>query len=171
MVGLGIVTILLGLIALGAPLMTSAYLTMMVGAFLLVSGVFQIVHGFGAAGWKGKMFAILIGVLAVIGGAMLMSRPMIGIGVFTLFLAGYFLADGIVSIAMAFKLKPEKGWGWVLFSGIVTLMLGIVIWRQWPISGIWAIGILFVLMAGWSMVIFGSVARGIAKAAEEGNPA
>jgi uncharacterized membrane protein HdeD (DUF308 family) len=88
----------------------------------------------------------------------------------TLFLAAYFLIDGICEIIAAFKIKPDQGWGWMLFNGVIAVLLGAMIWRQWPVSGAWAIGILVgvhILISGWSMVIFGTGARRFAGAIED----
>jgi len=82
-------------------------------------------------------------------------------------IAIYFLVDGISEIIAAFKIKPDQGWGWVLFNGIIAVLLGFMIWRQWPVSGAWAIGILVgihILMTGWSMIILGTGARRVAGA-------
>jgi uncharacterized membrane protein HdeD (DUF308 family) len=165
---LGVLTVLFGMIAIGSPYMMGAAVTIVVGALLVVNGVFQVVHGFGVPGWKGKTFTILVGVLTVIGGAMILSRPMFGLSLLTMILAIYFVMEGVMTMMMAFQLKPEKGWGWAMFSGVVSLLLGVLIWMQWPVSGLWAIGILVgvrMLMSGWGMIALGSVSRGIAKEA------
>jgi uncharacterized membrane protein HdeD (DUF308 family) len=162
----GALTLFFGMLAIGSPLIAGLSVAVVVGALLLVNGVFQVVHGFGVPGWKGKTFMILIGALTVIGGGMMLARPLLGLKMLTLVLAIYFVMEGIMTIMMAFQLKPEKGWGWALFSGIVSLLLGMMIWRQWPMSGVWAIGTLVgvrMLMSGWGMVAFGSIARGAAK--------
>ena len=92
----------------------------------------------------------------------MVSRPGAALVTLTLFLAAYFVVDGIFEIIEAFDLKPIQGWGWMLFGGIVSILLGIMIWRQWPVSGAWAIGILFgikLIFAGWAMVGIGTAGR------------
>ncbi|MGI9241059.1 MAG: HdeD family acid-resistance protein, partial [Verrucomicrobiales bacterium] len=74
----------------------------------------------------------------------------------------------------AFSLKPEKGWGWLLASGVITLLLAIMIGRQWPVSGGWAIGTLFginILFSGWAMIFTGGTVRSLAKEAKEAKAA
>ncbi|MEM7146663.1 MAG: HdeD family acid-resistance protein [Verrucomicrobiota bacterium] len=167
-VALGILTIILGMFAIAAPAIAGVWVTILVGAVFLVNGIFQVIHGFGVEGWKGKTFTILIGVLTVIGGGIILARPMFGLEVLTLILAVFFLMEGVMTVMLAFKVKPEKGWGWALFSGIVSFVLGGLIWAQWPVSGLWAIGLLVgirMLFCGWGMVAFGSVARGLGKEA------
>jgi uncharacterized membrane protein HdeD (DUF308 family) len=99
----------------------------------------------------------------------MLGRPLFGLASLTLVLAAYFLVDGIFEIIAAFQIKPKKGWGWVLFSGIAAFLLGYLIWSQWPLSGGWAIGVLVgvnLLLSGWSMIAFGGAARGIASEAQ-----
>jgi len=74
---------------------------------------------------------ILGGILAVLGGLLIMVNPLLGLASLTLLLAIYFVVEGIMVIALGFKLKPVRGWGWTFFSGLVTLFLGGLIWSQW----------------------------------------
>jgi len=87
--------------------------------------------------------------------ASVISHPLFGMATLALILAGYFVVDGIAEIAFSFQLKPRTGWGWMLLGGMVSLLLGLSLWRQWPISGLWAIGILVgvkLIVAGWAMI-------------------
>ena len=87
----------------------------------------------------------------------------------TLVLAVYFVVDGVFQIIWAFRLRPIKGWGWTLFSGIAALVLGVMIWRQFPVSGIWAVGTLagiHMIFGGSSMASVSRAARSAAKEAQ-----
>ena len=67
---------------------------------------------------------------------------------------------------MAFQVKPNAGWGWALFNGIMSVILGAMIWSQFPLSGAWAIGILIgarLIFSGWTLIMFGMTARSAAK--------
>jgi uncharacterized membrane protein HdeD (DUF308 family) len=167
---LGIVTVVFGILAVGAPLITGIAVAVMVGFLLLFMGIARIVHAFKSAQWGTGIWGTVVGLLAVIAGLMTIFRPMVGLMSLTLFLAAYFLVDGICEIITAFKIKPDQGWGWVLFNGIIAVVLGVMIWRQWPVSGAWAIGVLVgvhILFTGWSMVILGTGARRVAGAIED----
>jgi len=167
---LGILTVIFGILAVGAPLITGIAVAVMVGFLLLFMGIARIVHALKSRQWGTGIWGTLIGLLAVIAGLMTIFRPMVGLMSLTLFLAAYFLVDGICEIIAAFKIKPDQGWGWVLFNGIIAVLLGAMIWRQWPVSGAWAIGILVgihILMTGWSMIILGTGARKFAGAIED----
>ena len=167
---LGIMTVIFGVLAVGAPLMTGIAVAVMVGFLLLFMGIARIVHALKSGQWGTGIWGTLIGLLAVIAGLMTIFRPMVGLMSLTLFLAVYFFIDGVCEIIAAFKMKPDQGWGWLLFNGIVAVLLGVMIWRQWPVSGAWAIGILVgvhILITGWSMIILGTGARRVAGAIED----
>ena len=92
------------------------------------------------------------------GGMYLLTQPLEGLEAITLFLAAYFLATGVFELLAAMQMRPTPGWGWMLFNGLVTLVLGLIIWRQFPLSGVWAVGILFglkLMMGGWWLVVLG----------------
>ena len=101
----------------------------------------------------------------------MVARPGMALATLTLVLAAYFFVDGIFEIVWAFRLRPIKGWGWALFSGVVALALGIMIWRQFPVSGMWAVGTLagiHMIFGGSSVTSVCSAARSAAKEAPTG---
>ncbi len=167
---LGILTVVFGILAIGAPLVTGVAVAWMVGLLLVAMGLARIVHAFKSMQWGTGIWGTIIGLLSVAGGILMLARPLLGLASMTLLLAIYFVIDGICEIIAAFKIKPDQGWGWVLFNGVIALVLGVMIWRQWPVSGAWAIGLLVgihILMSGWAMIILGSGARRIAGAVDD----
>jgi uncharacterized membrane protein HdeD (DUF308 family) len=167
---LGAVTVIFGVVAIGSPLITGVAVSVFVGFLLLASGVARIVHALKSKQWGTGFWGTAIGLLGVVAGLLMIFRPLVGLVAMTMLLAIYFLVDGISEIIAAFKIKPDRGWGWVLFNGIIAVLLGFMIWRQWPVSGKWAIGLLVgihILMTGWTMIILGSGARRIAGAIED----
>ncbi|RKX69687.1 MAG: HdeD family acid-resistance protein [Spirochaetes bacterium] len=166
MIFLGILVILSGILAIGAPLVAGISVTIFVGAMIIVAGISQLVHAFSLKIKQGLIVKIILSILAVIAGLFLLINPLQGLLGLTIIIGIYFIADGIGWITMAFSHKPEKGWGWHLFSGIISVLLGIMILKQWPLSGVWAIGVLFgirMLNAGFGMAFFGSAIRSRAK--------
>ena len=164
----GVVTIILGLIAMGAPLMAGKWVAIMVGLLLVAAGIARVIWAFRAESLGRGALKLLLGGLTLLAGLMVLANPLFGLGMLTLMLAGYFIVDGIFEIMGAFQVKPAKGWGFLLFGGLVSLALGIMIWRQFPVSGAWAVGILVgvkLLFAGLSMVFVGSAVREIGRAA------
>jgi uncharacterized membrane protein HdeD (DUF308 family) len=162
----GVIAIILGILAMMAPVLTGMWVIILVGVFVLIGGIVRIIWAL-QAGSLGKglpMFAI--GGLTLLCGIVLLAHPLFASGVLTVLLALYFVLDGISEIAAGVRLRPGPGWGWMLFGGIVSLCLGIIIWRQFPLSGVWAIGILLgikLFFVGLIMLMGGSAVRSTAK--------
>jgi uncharacterized membrane protein HdeD (DUF308 family) len=88
----------------------------------------------------------------------------LGLGFLTLLLAAFFVVEGIWKIVSSFSYRSASGWVWVLVSGVLSLLLGLLIWNQWPVSGMWAVGVLVgvdLLSTGISMVVLASALRRI----------
>lgn len=163
---LGILVVLSGILAIGAPFITGLSVTIFVGALITVTGISQLIHALSLKFKQGLIVKIILAILSVLAGLFLMIRPLQGLLGLTLIIGIFFIADGIGWITMAFSHKPEKGWGWHLFSGIVSVILGIVLFAHWPLSGVWAIGVLFgirMINAGFGMAFFGTAIRSLGK--------
>jgi uncharacterized membrane protein HdeD (DUF308 family)/ElaB/YqjD/DUF883 family membrane-anchored ribosome-binding protein len=167
---LGVLTVIFGVMAIAAPLITGITVAVFVGFLLLFTGIMRIVYAFKSGQWGSGIWGTILGLLGAVAGLLLIFRPMVGLLTLTLLLAIYFFVDGISEIIAAFKIKPDQGWGWVLFNGVIALLLGIMIWRQWPMSGAWAVGVLVgvhILITGWTMIVLGTGARRIAGKVED----
>jgi uncharacterized membrane protein HdeD (DUF308 family) len=167
---LGILTVIFGVLAIASPFITGVAVAIFVGSMLILTGIAQLVHAFKARMWGVGFWGSVIGLLSIAAGLYMMIRPGVGLVALTMLLTIYFLVDGVSEIIAAFRLKPDLGWGWLLFNGIIAVLLGIFIWRQWPASGAWAIGILVgvhILMSGWTMIILGTGARSVAGVIED----
>jgi len=108
-----------------------------------------------------------MGVLTVILGAYMISNIGAALATLMIVIAAFFIIEGITEAIMALQLKPARGWGWALFSGLITVLLGAMIWNQFPFSGDWAIGTLVgikLVFSGWSLLMLGMDARSAAKA-------
>lgn len=158
----GVVLLLMGLFAMGSPLVAGLSIALMVGIMLIIGGISQLAF---AVKTREGMFAIIFGALTLIIGGYMVANPGAALASLTLFLALYFIASGIFEALVSFQVRPVKGWGWALFSGIISMLLGIMIWRQFPLSGAWAIGILIgvrLFFRGMTLLMFGFAARGLA---------
>jgi len=162
---LGIGMVIMGLVAMGAPLITGVAVELLVGMLILAGGLAQALYASKAKSWGSGTLSLLLGALAILCGLLTLAHPLLGLGFLTLLLAAYFIVGGFFELVFAFNLKPLKGWGWTLISGIVSLLLGILIWRQWPLSGVWAVGLLVGInigLSGWSVIALGTAARRVA---------
>jgi uncharacterized membrane protein HdeD (DUF308 family) len=163
----GILSIILGTIGLGMTFGLTLASVLFFGALLLVGGVVQLINAFQCKGWKSVLWHALIALLYVLAGIAIMFDPILASSVFTLMLAGALIGVGVVRIIMAFQNRTAKGWYWALIAGVISILLGVIIIAQWPISGLWVIG-LFVaielIFNGWAYVFIALAARNAAKA-------
>jgi uncharacterized membrane protein HdeD (DUF308 family) len=164
---LGIVQIVLGMIALGEVFLMTIFSVVMLGWLLIFGGVASIVHAFMERQWGGFFIDLLTGVFYCVAGFMMVANPGAGVLALTLVISMFLIVGGIFRIVESLEGDlPHKGW--VFLNGVVTLVLGILIWRQWPSSSLWVIG-LFVgiemLLYGWSLVMLATAARRLPTAA------
>lgn len=166
----GILLVIAGFLALVAPLSAGLSLTVMIGVLLLISGGAQLVLVFKAGSFGEGILLALFAVLTLIAGGYMLSQPVSALATLTLFLAAYFIASGVLQVFGAFGAKPDPGWGWLLFGGVLSVILGIMIWRQFPLSGVWAVGVLVgvqLIMSGWTLIAVGGLAKDAVKAAQD----
>ncbi len=152
---LGIFLVVTGTIALSAAPFVTAAAVVMFGFLLLMAGVVQIVSSFWAGRWSGLLLHLLIGILYVITGYLIVEDPFDGAESLTLMVAFFLLVAGLFRIVASLLLQFHD-WGWVLLNGIVTLLLGLMILKQWPASGLWVIGMFVgidMIFNGWAWVM------------------
>lgn len=153
---LGVILILVGTAAILFPFIATLSTEIFVGWLLVIGGIVQIVHAFWAKNWSGMLWEALVGALEAAAGAILLFYPLAGLVALTVFLAVMFIVEGAFRAALAFKIKPQAGWGWVLAGGIISGIVGVMIWAQLPSSSLWAVGLLVginIAMAGWTLVM------------------
>ncbi len=155
----GILTMLFGLIAIGSPLYSGLAVAMMVGFALVAAGASMTVFAFRAPSLGRGMLKLLFGALTILVGIAVLSQPGIALAKLTLLLGAYFIADGIMTLIIAWNVKPQQGWGLMAFNGAVTLVLAYIILSGWPVSALWVVGMLVgirLLFAGVTMLTLGS---------------
>lgn len=165
----GIATLILGILCLVAPGISGVSVTILVAILLIAAGIARLFFAFQAKSLGKGALTFLFGGVSVLCGVIMIAKPVLGLASLTMVLAAYFVADGIVELIAAFKVKPVKGWGWMLFGGILSLVLAGMIVYEWPVSGLWAIGVLVgvrLIFAGWSMIALGTVGEAIVDEAE-----
>jgi Uncharacterized conserved protein len=147
---LGVALIVAGIIALGSLVLASLATAVAIGALLLVAGAFESVGAFWSRRWSGVFLHLVSGVLSIVVGVLFLGAPVDALLALTLLLACLLIAGGAVKIAVAVKYR-FAGWGWPLLSGIIDLVLGVLIWIEWPVSALWVLG----LFVGISLVFRG----------------
>jgi uncharacterized membrane protein HdeD (DUF308 family) len=160
---LGIGLIVLGLVALTYTGMVWATVASAVffGCFMAVAGIFYIVGAFYTRGWGGFFLNLLAGVLYLAAGIIIIDRPVEAAVFYTLLLAVFFFVEGLFRIFAALAGRFHH-WVFMLLNGVVTLLLGILIWREWPFSGLYVVGLFLginLIVSGASFVSLGLSAR------------
>jgi uncharacterized membrane protein HdeD (DUF308 family) len=151
---LSILMIVAGLFAIASPLVAGITVTAIVGWLLLISAGLHFVYAFRGGRAAAVVWEILLAIVYGLVGIYVLANPAIGLATLTFVIAFYLFVEGILELVASYQLRNESGAGWLLFDGIVTLLLAIMIWSSWPSSGVWAIGTL----VGVSM-FFSGIAR------------
>ena len=148
----GILLMVFGLLAVAMPNTATLAVEIFVGWLFFIAGIFRAVSVWHARQMPGFGWSMLSALLAVLLGLILIARPLAGVLTLTMVLIAFFVLEGITAIVVAVQHREHlRSWGWVLFSGIVDLLLAYLIWAGWPNSTDWAIG----LLVGINMVFLG----------------
>jgi len=148
----GIVMMVLGFLAVVEPNVATLAVSIFVGWLFFIGGIFRALSVWRSRAMPGFAWALLTAVLAIVFGLILIFRPLAGALTLTMILVAFFILEGFTAIVLAVQHRAHlRSWGWVLFSGIVDLLLAFLIWAGWPSSADWAIG----LLVGINMLFFG----------------
>ncbi len=161
-IGMAVVFILLGMMAIIEPGVAGLAVTILIGWLLVFGGAAHLIAAFSGGGAGRVLWQVLIGILYIVGGVYFLMHPLMGLGTLTLFLALIILAEAVFEIIAYFRMRGHGGSGWLLVNALITLLLGGLIWLHWPSSSVWAIGTLVgvnLLITGFSRLMFGLAAR------------
>ena len=153
----GILLIVTGFVAIMQPAVAALAVELLLGWLLVFAGVVEIVYAIQQRGKEGFTHKILLAILTLLLGILLLMKPGVGIASIALLIGAFLFAHGIAAVMLAFKLKPGPGWGWVLFDGILSIVIAILIAIGWPSSSIGFVGTLvgILMMYGgvWRIVL------------------
>jgi uncharacterized membrane protein HdeD (DUF308 family) len=150
LMAMGIGLIILGLTALYAAIATTLVSVLFLGMILIFAGVFQGVFAFTSGQWSGFALHLLLAVLYVLGGIYLILNPVAGAVTLTILLGFLFLASGLFRVVGSISMR-SKGWGWALFSGIITTAVGLYVVFNLPAASLFLIGI----FVGVDLIFYG----------------
>lgn len=166
----GVALLLLGLTALFSPSWAGETVFYLIGALLLVTGICQFLLGWNDQTKSGQVGRMALGLITALAGLGVLIHPVFGAGALAGVLAIFFLVDGVWKIVTSFSYRPAQGWLAFLGSGVLSLVLAWMLWKQWPFSGNWAIGILVginLLSTGISLISVALTWKGALNAAHE----
>ena len=156
-VALGVVYVIAGFIALGSIVMATVASVFVVGVMMIIAGVFELINAFQIKSWGKFLLWVLLGVLYIIAGFVTFENPLLAAALLTLILGASLVVSGIMRTILAFSMKRETPWIWVLLSGVITLLLGLLILAHWPVSGLYILG----LFLGIDLIIAGAAWIGL----------
>lgn len=166
-IAFSILLIVAGILAIVVPPVAGIAVAVLVAWMLLLAGISHLAFAFQVRTTKGVIWQVLTGLLDLAVAVFLLLRPVAGLASLTLLLAAYLFADAILEFVLAFRLRPLPGTGWLLFNGVVALVLAAMIGLTWPWSSEWAIGTLVgcsLLFAGISRLSLSLAAHKVVSA-------
>lgn len=146
-----ILLIILGLIAIVLPFYATVSFELFIGWILVIGGIVQLYKSIKSIKQPGGAISLIGAIIYIIAGVLMLMYPLSGMITLTLLLGVFFLLEGIMKIAFSFELKPAQNWGWLLFSGIIALIMSGIILFGLPTTALWVIG----LLIGINLVFFG----------------
>jgi uncharacterized membrane protein HdeD (DUF308 family) len=167
LLALGILSIALGIAALILAPFATLGTVFVFGWLITINGVVEAIHVLHVRRWSGVFMHLAGGVLGVLLGLLIVTHPTSGSLVLTMLLAAYLTAVGLYRAITALYLR-HRSWGWAVLDGIVTLVLGLLLWASWPLSALWFLGFavgIALLLRGWSVVMFAVAVRPIDRTA------
>jgi uncharacterized membrane protein HdeD (DUF308 family) len=159
---LALLLIIVGMAALALPIVTSWGVVLVITWLIITSGVIQVIHAFRSKGVGTILWKIVVAALYLVVGIYLLFHPLLGAAALTLMLAVFFVVEGATDLVTFFRVRKAPAAGWIFFDGIVTLILGVLVWRHWPSSSLWVIGALVgisMISTGVTRLMIGLAAR------------
>ena len=159
----GVILVIAGFILLGAPAVTTILAATFFGVMLLIQGIVHIIHALFSRD-KGWVWSLFLGIISVITGIFLFTDPVAGVLGLTFLIAVLLIANGISKAILSFHLKPHRGWAVILANGVISIILGFMIYSQWPVSGLWVIGFFLgidAMIAGFGWICAALAAKNI----------
>ena len=157
-VALGVGLLVTGVIALLSVVAATVVTVWWVGAMMILAGIIEIAHGFRMKGWGRAVLWTVIGALYVFGGFFTMLNPLLASAVLTLILAVALIVAGIARVVLGLHLKGGQHGGWIILSGVLTLLFGLIILLHWPFSSLFVLGIVLgidLIQAGMGWINLG----------------
>ena len=160
---MGIVMIILGTVGLSMEVTLTIVSVLYFGVLMLFGGIVMLIDAFRCGEWKGKLWHVLIALSYCAAAVVMIIYPAASAVWITLFLAGFFVVTGLFRLIIGFQSRGHvANWGWIVFAGLISVALGGIIFAQWPVSGLWVIGMFIaieLILQGFSMISIAWAAR------------
>jgi len=157
-----VIMIVVGLLALSLPIASSIGVARLLGWLLVFGAGFQIIHSFRSEGAGHIAWKVLVALIYLVVGIYFLMHPFMAVAVVTFILAVFFLVEGVVDVFSYFATRGAGASSWILVNGIVSIILAVMIWRHWPTSALWVLGVLVgvgLLVTGLSRLMMALAVR------------
>lgn len=159
-IALGVVYVIAGLVALSSVVFATKVTVIVVGIMMLISGIAEVINSFQFKSWGKFLIWLLLGALYIVAGLLTFENPLLAAAALTLLLGVALVVSGVMRLILAFSMRAGMAWTWVVLSGVVTLLLGLIILVHWPVSSLFALGVLLgvdlvIIGIGWIFAGFG----------------
>jgi uncharacterized membrane protein HdeD (DUF308 family) len=161
-VALGVVYVIAGFVALGSVVLATVVSVFLVGIMMLIAGVAEVINAFNVKAWGRFLLWLFLGALYIIAGFVTLRNPLLAAAALTFVLGFALIVSGIMRIILGFNMKAGMPWIWVVLSGIITLLIGLIILAHWPVSSLYILGVFLgvdLIIAGASWIALGSGLR------------
>lgn len=160
--GAGIALVVMGVVGLAMVVLLSITTALTFGALMLFGGALLLADAFRREGWKSRLQAVAIGILYVVTGLLVFYNPLSAMVALTVLVACALIAIGVLRIVVAFHLRPNAAWLWMLLAGVLAVGLGLLILAQWPASSAWVLGVFLaveLISQGWAYIMLALAVR------------
>lgn len=167
-IALGIVLVLMGLGAIVSPFVAAVFVTIILGWMFVVGGILRGIDAIRSRYERSFVWQLLISILYVVLGMLILTNLFSGVLSLTLLIGIFIFIQGVFEVILAFQIRPSGNWIWVLLSGLINVILGILIWSKWPVGAAWILGVLVgvsLLTTGISVIMFAIAARHVIREA------
>ncbi len=163
----GVITLILGVVGTFMSTVVTMSSIFVIGLFVILGGLIFLVEAFSAPKYDGKVFSIIIALFYVFAGITMVVDPLGSAVWFTMFIAIFLIVIGVMRMLTGIQMKNEVGsWGWIVFSGVINVVLGVLIMSEWPISGLWVIGLFIsieLIMQGINAIVLSQTVKVVQK--------
>jgi uncharacterized membrane protein HdeD (DUF308 family) len=146
----GIVLLLLGIAAVARSVTATVASMVFFGWLLVFAGLVEFVNAFMVGKWAGFFLHLLVAMLFGVTGVLMVMKPVISAEAATFLMSMLFLVTGLYQFVAALWTHLH-GWGWQALNGVITAVMGILLLAEWPVSGLWVIG----LFVGIDLIVYG----------------
>src|SRR5215470_18966499 len=141
LLAVGSLSVILGILGLGMTMMLTIVSVLYFGVLMIVIGGVQVVQSWKCTGWASVALHALIGILYLVAGIMIVTRPLLASLALTWTLAIILIVVGVMRLVVGIQHRGTAGSGWAIVGGIITMILGLMILARWPLDALWVIGL------------------------------